>query len=78
MNCLARVPTTALTVTVPNCSLSVLGVPIRHDTVVPDVHDVVWHCSPPDSTAVLGVNAYDPKFSPEIVTDVPMLAAEFG
>ena len=55
-----------------------LGVPIRHDTVVPDVHDVVWHCSPPDSTAVLGVNAYDPKFSPEIVTDVPMLAAEFG
>ena len=62
------VPTTALTVTTPYACLIVLDAAAPHATVVPDVHDVVLHAA--DSvTAVVGVNAYDPKFSPEIVTD---------
>ena len=73
----ARVPAIAPTVTTPCPTLSDLGTTILHATVVADVQDVVLQASDASTAAAVGVNAYEPKLRPEMVTDPALLAAKF-
>ena len=73
---LARVPTTAPTVTTESCTVGDVGVLGRHAVVVADVHAVVAH-APPMMAWPVGVKEYQPKFSPLIVTDTPPDVAPF-
>jgi hypothetical protein len=47
-----------------------------HARVVADDHEVVAHCGPAYASVLVALFA--PKFSPEMVTDIPVLVAELG
>jgi hypothetical protein len=51
-----------------------MPVPVRHETVEADDHDVVVQVAPLDIAAVV-VREYEPKLRPEIVTEVTPEAA---
>lgn len=48
-----------------------------HETVVPDVHDVVVQESSPVTEAVAVCSVAEPKLSPEIVTEYELLSGRF-
>ena len=75
---LTRVPTTALTVTVPYDVVWELGTPRSQYNVVVDVHAVVLQDSDAATTAAVGVKERAPKLRPEMVMAVRLLTTAFA